>query len=183
MDREAWRAAIHGVARTRLSDWTELNIYMGKACLGGFSEHSAQVGWAESSTPLFTRLIHILGSWCLLAAGALSFRHSLRCSMSATFCWPKHQQRQPRVKRWSNGPLLLMRGAQRIRRPFSVLDRNHQSLLRIETIETWILEWESSRIQQLGGADTPTRASFKATIKTQWLLIYVTLLIEVSLSN
>ena len=33
MDREAWRAAIHGVAKsqTRLSDWTELNelnIYM-----------------------------------------------------------------------------------------------------------------------------------------------------------
>ena len=28
MDREAWRSAIHGVAksRTRLSDWTELNI-------------------------------------------------------------------------------------------------------------------------------------------------------------
>ena len=27
IDREAWRAAIHGVAksRTRLSDWTELN--------------------------------------------------------------------------------------------------------------------------------------------------------------
>ena len=27
MDREAWRAAIHGVAksRTQLSDWTELN--------------------------------------------------------------------------------------------------------------------------------------------------------------
>ena len=30
MDREAWRAAIHGVAksRTRLSDWTELNLYI-----------------------------------------------------------------------------------------------------------------------------------------------------------
>ena len=28
MDREAWRAAIHGVAksRTRLSNWTELNL-------------------------------------------------------------------------------------------------------------------------------------------------------------
>ena len=28
MDREAWRAAIHGVAKswTRLSDWTELNV-------------------------------------------------------------------------------------------------------------------------------------------------------------
>ena len=27
MDREAWRAAVHGVSnsRTRLSDWTELN--------------------------------------------------------------------------------------------------------------------------------------------------------------
>ena len=30
MDREAWRAVIHGVAksRTRLSDWTELNVYL-----------------------------------------------------------------------------------------------------------------------------------------------------------
>ena len=30
MDREAWRAAIHGVAksRTRLSDWTELNYHI-----------------------------------------------------------------------------------------------------------------------------------------------------------
>ena len=28
MDREVWRAAVHGVAksRTRLSDWTELNF-------------------------------------------------------------------------------------------------------------------------------------------------------------
>ena len=36
MDREAWRAAIHGVAksRTRLSDWTELNwVYMRSMCL------------------------------------------------------------------------------------------------------------------------------------------------------
>ena len=31
MDREAWRAAVHGVAksRTRLSDWTELNQSIG----------------------------------------------------------------------------------------------------------------------------------------------------------
>ena len=35
MDREAWRAAIHGVAKsqTRLSDWTELNwINLGISC-------------------------------------------------------------------------------------------------------------------------------------------------------
>ena len=41
MDREAWRAAIHGVAKsqTQLSDWTELNVYvwgpeLGEALVG-----------------------------------------------------------------------------------------------------------------------------------------------------
>ena len=36
MDREAWRAAIHGVSksRTRLSDWTELkDVYSSKQLL------------------------------------------------------------------------------------------------------------------------------------------------------
>ena len=39
MDREAWRAAIHGVAksRTRLSDWTELKV----------SSYSPWLGWAS----------------------------------------------------------------------------------------------------------------------------------------
>ena len=34
MDREAWRAAIHGVAksRTRLSDWTELKLLLFQIC-------------------------------------------------------------------------------------------------------------------------------------------------------
>ena len=43
MDREAWRAAIHGVAKSRtwLSDWTELNwnqfwCKMLRNCLGGY---------------------------------------------------------------------------------------------------------------------------------------------------
>ena len=35
MDREAWRAAVHGVAKspTRLSDWTELNWTVVPCCL------------------------------------------------------------------------------------------------------------------------------------------------------
>ena len=51
MDREAWRAAIHGVtkSRTRLSDWTELNwcskIY---GMMSSFDEHSfLSDGWVS----------------------------------------------------------------------------------------------------------------------------------------
>ena len=35
LDREAWRAAIHGVAKSRtwLSDWTELNWVMWRQCV------------------------------------------------------------------------------------------------------------------------------------------------------
>ena len=43
MDREAWRAAVHGVAKsqTRLSDWTELNSkWKGKPC-----------SWVKDSSP------------------------------------------------------------------------------------------------------------------------------------
>ena len=48
MDREAWRAAIHGVAksRTRLSDWTELNWVMGSLIKMGIkSAMKIQVEW------------------------------------------------------------------------------------------------------------------------------------------
>ena len=46
MDREAWRAAIHGVAKsqTRLSNWTELNWVKGTF----FSEMNEEVDiWLE----------------------------------------------------------------------------------------------------------------------------------------
>ena len=41
MDREAWRAAIHGVTKswTRLSDWTELNWTEGRWSMGLLSSH------------------------------------------------------------------------------------------------------------------------------------------------
>ena len=41
MDREAWRATIHGVAksRTRLSDWTELNTHL------NIQKEQRSIGW------------------------------------------------------------------------------------------------------------------------------------------
>ena len=59
MDREAWRAAIHGVAKsqTRLRDWTELNRVvflelnllvppsLGSACLWSACSHDPLAGW------------------------------------------------------------------------------------------------------------------------------------------
>ena len=41
MDREAWRAAIHGVAksRTRLSDWTEESTHIWSNCPGNLDNH------------------------------------------------------------------------------------------------------------------------------------------------
>ena len=47
MDGEAWRAAIHGVtkSRTRLSDWTDLN------CLTGIFNRQILYHWATREAP------------------------------------------------------------------------------------------------------------------------------------
>jgi len=62
MDREAWRAAIHGVAKSRtwLSDWTELNQQKGvRFCLEVLGVHGAGMqlyeGW-EEVTSLYLKL-------------------------------------------------------------------------------------------------------------------------------
>ena len=50
MDREAWRAAIHGVAksRTQLRDWTELNVYCHPAYLTSMQSTSCEMpGWMK----------------------------------------------------------------------------------------------------------------------------------------
>jgi len=59
MDREAWRAAIHGVARSRtqLSDWTELNWTVGSnckesACRGGDQDSIPEQGREWQPTPV-----------------------------------------------------------------------------------------------------------------------------------
>ena len=50
MDREAWRAAIHGVAknRTRLSDWTELKLR--ELVMDREAWHATVHGGAKSQT-------------------------------------------------------------------------------------------------------------------------------------
>ena len=55
MDREAWRAAIHGVtnSRTRLSDWTELNfpLYVVIIYLHAWSLLWTHASWVKGSWP------------------------------------------------------------------------------------------------------------------------------------
>ena len=71
MDRESWRAAIHGVAksRTRLSDWTELNWIEPDAMIFIF--------WVLSfnpvfSLPSFTLIKRLFGDSSLLAIRVVS---------------------------------------------------------------------------------------------------------------
>ena len=51
MDREAWRAATHGVAksRARLSDWTELNWRKGKHSSDGSTASTLRTGFSSFS--------------------------------------------------------------------------------------------------------------------------------------
>ena len=74
MDREAWRAAVHGVAksRTRLSNWTELNGYQPGSLITN-NRNGLCLVWAEKG--LFK------GYWLVqrLSRGAVKFRsHAVR---------------------------------------------------------------------------------------------------------
>ena len=64
MDREAWRAAIHGVAksRTRLSNWTELTIVI-VLFFSGIFLSSNLMSYVTSSTMGYLRVWII---WCRL---------------------------------------------------------------------------------------------------------------------
>ena len=59
MDREAWRAAVHGVAksRTRLSDWTELNWTEGTQKREGRAYDPSGRSWLP---PLAKRLLSVI---------------------------------------------------------------------------------------------------------------------------
>ena len=55
MDREAWRAAVHGVAksRTRLSDWAEVNLTLRASVADSLSsgQGRVRVGQKQSQRP------------------------------------------------------------------------------------------------------------------------------------
>ena len=56
MDREAWRAAIHGVAksRTRLNNWTELNTFCIHLSVNGYF-HCSHIWTIENVVDIFWR--------------------------------------------------------------------------------------------------------------------------------
>ena len=67
MDREAWRAAVHGVAegRTRLSDWTELKFCSGltDSQLYDFKKYSVFCLLGNSSPQTMTKITNISKSY------------------------------------------------------------------------------------------------------------------------
>ena len=84
MDREAWRAAIHGVAKSQtwLSDWTELNWtentwqalarFLGAVCIvGGFL-----MSYTDCCLP-WTRIIHYSLPWLLSPQTFLLIEHCI----------------------------------------------------------------------------------------------------------
>ena len=83
MDREAWRAAIQGVAksRTRLSDWSDLIWYIHKE--KEMATHSNVLAWRIPATGepggLLSMGLHIVGhDWSnLAAAAAAAYIHKL----------------------------------------------------------------------------------------------------------
>ena len=66
MDREAWRAAIHGVAksRTRLSDWTELKSFHDKKMYVYTHHYSNRLELRPTSANLLLKYVRMLKLRC-----------------------------------------------------------------------------------------------------------------------
>ena len=85
MDREAWRAAVHGVAKsqTRLSDWTELNLpflFLLKLCF-------PYQGWFVEITFISTNSIQTIPTTNSRTNGASLPLHSLAQPCPVTSSW------------------------------------------------------------------------------------------------
>ena len=93
MDREAWRAAIHGVAKswTWLSDWTELN----------WTEHHHQVKWPLQASREMCRgwCIWFRKSWEQPELEICGLEWVVYTDANWTFgCSQDHPERQQRVR-------------------------------------------------------------------------------------
>ena len=76
MDREVWRAVIHGVAKSRmwLSDWTELNwggsVVKNPSANARDARDAGLIPWLERSTPVFLPgKFHRQRIWCSIVHG------------------------------------------------------------------------------------------------------------------
>ena len=78
MDRKAWRATIHGVAKSRtpLSDWTELNNVSSVESTN--AKPNNRKGWPD------TLFMHICP--CLVTQSCPTFWYSMDCSPPVSLC-------------------------------------------------------------------------------------------------
>ena len=96
MDREAWRAAIHGITkcRTQLSDWTELKFTSTKN-FKNYSEYSGSTSSCQSSraehhfqllTNYFVYMTHTREKW-MLKDNVVSFLYYLTLMIFGNLIW------------------------------------------------------------------------------------------------
>ena len=88
MDREAWRAAVHGVAksRTRLSNWTELNLPIPRPEFWIGISNPAYLNWTIS---LPETVFSLQGSLYCWVHAVMQARH-LRISLMSFFFFHTH---------------------------------------------------------------------------------------------
>ena len=108
MDREAWRAAVHGVAKsqTRLSDWSKMNVYTRVLCrfftlmTGSCGSLCCPATW-ENITSLGEKKIKI---WIMFSTECISLLHHPKVKKKKKVKKQNKTRKQnsPDSKNWKN---------------------------------------------------------------------------------